>query len=190
MPKALLINNTSKHFDHLRSLIPFGSDVLDWDHIGIVDTASYDIIILSGGSHVPPVAEYPEAYARERELIRTSKIPVIGICLGCEIIAYEFGGQLKDLGSKRTGFVQISFTDNPLPSFSGNTIIAYEAHSRIIEILPEIFEIVASSDHGPEVIRHHDRPIWGIQFHPEHLTERALGDEVFLAILKECLSSK
>lgn len=187
MLRALIIDNHTKHLEKLQALIPFASDILDWQHIDTVDMSLYDIAILSGGSDMPPVAEYPETYSQERQLIRSSSVPIIGICLGCELIAYEYGAGLKNLGSKRKGFTQISFDDSSSLTFKQQEIIAYEAHSRIIGDLPETFEVIASSDHGPEIVCHRERPLWGIQFHPEHLTERTLGDEVFLAILKKCL---
>lgn len=169
--------------------MPFESDVRGWDNADSTDTGAYDIIILSGGSDMPPVAEYPEAYMKERALIRSSSVPIIGVCLGCELIAYEFGATLKNLGEKRQGFVQISFDPSFQSSFKQKEIIAYEAHSRIIENLPEMFDTIATSEHGPEIIRHRERSLWGIQFHPEHLTERTLGDEIFLTILNRCLSN-
>lgn len=189
MPRALIINNHSIHLEQLRTLIPFSSDIVDWEHIVDIDQDRYDIIILSGGSDVPPIAEAPEAYTKERALIRASQLPIIGICLGCELIAYEFGATLKDLGLKRKEPTQIAFhADSPL-SLTQDKIIAYEAHSRVIDSLPQSFVTIASSDHGPEIIHHTERPLWGIQFHPEHLTDRTLGDEVFLLILKQCLQT-
>ncbi|MDP3957526.1 MAG: gamma-glutamyl-gamma-aminobutyrate hydrolase family protein [bacterium] len=188
MPKALIIDNHTKHLEQLRSLIPFESVVLNWNNINDTDVTAYSIVILSGGSDMPPVAEYPEKYIEERALIRSSSVPIIGICLGCELIAYEFGAHLKNLGKKRQGFVQVSFNPSFQSSFKQKEVIAYEAHSRIIENLPETFSVIAISEHGPEIIHHRERPLWGIQFHPEHLTERTLGDEIFLTILNESLS--
>jgi anthranilate/para-aminobenzoate synthase component II len=40
---------------------------------------------------------------------------------------------------------------------------------------------VASSEHGPELIRHRELPIFGLQFHPEKAMDGANG----MAILKK-----
>ena len=190
MKKALVIDNHTKHLDSLLSLIPCETQVTDWESFVSLGDTSYDVIILTGGSDMPPVAEYPEAYANERRLIRESTIPLIGICLGCELIAHELGADIEKLNGQKKGFVTISVQDAFAHLFPEKNFIAYEAHSRVIKNIPgTVFEIIASSDHGPEIIHHRKRNIWGIQFHPEHLTDRTLGDEVFLSIMRKCLEA-
>ncbi len=186
MKKALVIDNHTKHLGQLRSLIPCETEVIAWDTFKTIGDTHCDVIILTGGSNMPPVAEYPEAYVNERRLIRETNIPLIGICLGCELIAHEFGATIQILDPPQKGFVSISIEPKYSNLLPEQNMIAYEAHSRAIQNLPESFDLVASSDHGPEIIRHKKRNIWGLQFHPEHLTDRTLGDEVFLAILKKC----
>lgn len=187
MKKALVIDNHTKHLDQLRSLIPCETEVIAWDAFKTIGDTHYDVIILTDGSNMPPVAEYPDAYEHERKLIRETSVPLIGICLGCELIAHEFGATIQKLDAQKKGFVQIAIHPPFDMLFPQKSMIAYEAHSRVIENLPDTFDLIASSDHGPEIIRHKKRNIWGLQFHPEHLTDRTLGDEVFLAILKKCL---
>lgn len=186
MKKALIIDNHTKHLDQLISLIPCETEVIDWESFVSVGDNHYDVIILTGGSDMPPVAEYPEAYTNERKLIRETTTPLIGICLGAELIAHELGADIRVLDPPQKGFIAISIEEKYSNLLPEQNMIAYEAHSRAISNLPENFDLVASSDHGPEIIHHRKRNLWGIQFHPEHLTDRTLGDEVFLAILKKC----
>lgn len=189
MKKALIIDNHTKHLDQLRSLIPCETEVIDWNDFKTIGDSHYDVIILTGGSNMPPVAEYPEAYTNEQRLIRETSIPLIGICLGCELIAHEFGADIKVLDTAQKGFVSIAIHPPFDAAFPQKNMIAYEAHSRAITNLPDTFDLVATSDHGPEIIHHRKRNLWGIQFHPEHLTDRTLGDEIFISILKRCLHS-
>jgi para-aminobenzoate synthetase len=187
MPKYLLIDNGSIHTEALARLLPETPRIIGFGNLDSIDASVFDAVILSGGSQMPVMGN-EQSFVTEISLIRNTAVPLIGICLGAELIGHAFGGKLRDLGEKRKGLIQIISTDeDSLLLENGRLFDVYEAHRWTIDRLPNEFRTLAQSDHGPEIIKHISRPIWGLQFHPEHLSESTLGDEIFLRILARSL---
>jgi GMP synthase (glutamine-hydrolysing) len=94
--------------------------------------------------------------------IQTACQPLLGICAGMQIISLTYGVHLQRcLG---VGMAQITTTkSNPL--FSG-VFQAYTLHS--LTVTPsETFEVIAESNSCIQAIRHRQKPIYGVLFHPE-----------------------
>lgn len=178
--KTLVINNHSKHIKELSSLF---SDVTILDKEKITknfDITNYNLLVLSGGSNVPTVLRHREAYAFEINLIKQSKIPVLGICLGAEIICEAYNGKLEELPEKHKGIIKLKIKDNKLKSLlDSDEIEVTEGHQIVIKNLPEGFVSCASSEHGIEILRHANKPIIGFQFHPEISNNKKLFDWIF-----------
>jgi anthranilate synthase component 2 len=104
-----------------------------------------------------------------------SIIPILGICLGFQMIITAFGGKIKPLNcpvhGKRSSLITARhpiFSAIQLPFFVGRY------HSLYAESIPADFEVIAeSSDHVPMAIVNEKRRFLGLQFHPESiLTEQ------------------
>ncbi len=180
--KVLLIDNGTKLLEKLQKLIPEAKITKKWNDVTLLDTKEVDVIILSGSSTQGVVGNVL-GLLKEIELVRNAKVPIIGICLGCEIIAYAFGGTLEGMKEKHTGIRTIDIID---PTFYEKPIISvYECHEKIIKEMPKDFLILAKSLQGPEAIKHKTRPIYGLQFHPENFVDETEGDEVFLKLFNQ-----
>lgn len=190
MEKFLLIDNGSTLTESLARLLPTRPVIIRFGDIQPASAVGYDCVILSGSSQLPILGN-ESAFESEVTLIRNATIPVIGICLGAELIGHAFGATLRNLGEKRKGLIDITSTDEEGLLFEpGRRFSVYEAHRWALGVVPESFMVLAESDHGPEIIKHVSRPIWGLQFHPEHLTESTLGDEIFLRILNHSATAR
>ena len=190
MLKFLLIDNGSIHTTALARLLPEAPEIIRFNSITQIDASQYDCIILSGSSELPLLGN-EAAFEAELLVIKNTCLPIIGICFGTELIAHAFGGTLIDLGEKRKGVVDIVSTDNSgLLLEAERHFSVYEAHRFGIKVVPKELIVLAESTHGPEIIKHFSRPIWGLQFHPEHLSESTLGDEIFARILSHSLVRK
>ena len=187
MPKILIIDNNTLHLKKLEKLLPFEATLLSWKEASIEKTKDVDIIILTGGSHIPSIMGHEDIFAQELEIIRTTQVPIIGICFGCELIARALGATLKRLPERRSSIIEIITTDDQKILFEKpEKISVYEGHTWAIETLPPgTFAILAKSDDGPEIIKHRTLPLWGLQFHPENKIKETAGAEVFLRILKK-----
>lgn len=176
--KILLIDNGTTLLNKLRKLIPGEEIVHTFDDFDI-DTTAFDVAILSGGSKYQLVGN-EDKFAKEIDFIKNTKIPIIGICFGYELVATAFGATLKELSEEKKGMYEVQVLDKNL----GEGIIrVYESHRWIISTLPSVLEVLAVSNDGPEIIRHKERSVYGMQFHPENFIEETEGDELFLKLL-------
>jgi anthranilate/para-aminobenzoate synthase component II len=182
----LLVDNQTQHLDEICCLLPDVPTIVSWNKLSATDALGRDLIILSGGTDVPPVAKYKEFFLIQKSIILGSDKPIIGICFGAQVIANTFDAEIEFLGEKRKGIFTISPTKQG-SNFLGihSSFQAYEGHSWAIKHLPKSFDAFAISDDGVEIFKHQTRPIYGIQFHPEHLTDQTFGDEIFRVILSQ-----
>jgi GMP synthase (glutamine-hydrolysing) len=165
---VLVIDNQSKFLENLVCVFPANVTVIKPEKIFETDIASFDLIVLSGGSHVPTVLNHPEHYQAEMNVVRTSSLPILGICLGSEIISAAFGGVLQELPVSHSGEVTLTISNPELRSqLETTTIKVHESHRIRTVQLPQHFVACASSSHGIEIFKHETKPILGIQFHPE-----------------------
>jgi len=99
------------------------------------------------------------------------KIPILGVCLGHQCIAFTFGAEIMRARRIMHGKTSMIHHDNKT-IFKGlnNPFEATRYHSLIIkkETLPDSFEITAFADKDEIMgIRHKEFPLEGVQFHPE-----------------------
>lgn len=174
---VLIVDNGSKYITHLEQLCrPYHPVTVSLDRLVDVRLDSYSLIILSGG-HQAEVQEHPEFYQREIALVRSAAVPVLGVCLGFEIMAYAFGSRLKQLTASERGVVTLE-TMQPDPIFDRRTYTVMENHRWVVsDIGHELIPLARSID-GVEIIRHRSRPMYGFQFHPEAPTAGKDGREL------------
>ena len=99
-------------------------------------------------------------------------LPILGVCLGHQCVAYSFGGEVVRAPRLMHGKTSLIRHDGKtiyreLP----NPFEATRYHSLIVreESLPDCFTVVARSEDMGEImgIRHREFPLEGVQFHPE-----------------------
>ena len=179
----LLIDNGTTLLEKLRTLIPGDESIVCFDSFSIDQAHDADTIILSGSS-IGPLVSNTDKFQKEIEFIQSTDKPIIGICFGYELIVHAFGGKLKEFERKEVGAVEIKVLKDEELFCNQQRFSSFENHRWGTDVLPDNFEVLAESDHGPEVVRHLSRPIYGLQFHPENKVETSFGDELFLNILK------
>jgi anthranilate synthase component 2 len=117
------------------------------------------------------------------------KVPILGICLGHQSIAQSFGGKVvraKQMMHGKTSKVarsgECAIFDKMPEIFT-----ATRYHSLIVEkeSLPDAIEPTAYSedDHEIMALKVKDRPIYGVQFHPESIMSE-FGYEILENFLK------
>lgn len=129
-----------------------------------------DALVLSG-SDAPWAAHDPEELDRLGVAVVASRLPVLGICAGLQLLA-RFGGgaidHMPDHGSER-GFDAVTvIRPATILAGMGDPITVMQRHTDEVTVLPDEFELLAT---GPrcrvQALRSRDRPWWGTQFHPE-----------------------
>lgn len=135
-----------------------------------------DIIKLAPSAIIiSPGPGKPEDAGISVELVNAlaGKIPILGICLGHQAIAYAFGGRIARAGKVFHGKTsKIYHNGDTIFTGIGSPLIATRYHSLVVEkkSLPEVLKIIAWADDGTIMgIRHIVHPIVGLQFHPESI---------------------
>lgn len=96
-------------------------------------------------------------------------VPILGVCLGMQAINEVFGGKTRKAPRPVHGKTS-PVRHNGESIFSGlpSPFLAARYHSLCIEIKSGMLSPLAFSPDGVcMAIRHRDRPIFGVQFHPE-----------------------
>ena len=123
-------------------------------------------IVLSGGPNSVYGENVPSA---EPALLDVA--PVLGICYGMQLIALLEGGGVSRAGRREYGRAEFEIT-NPDTLFEGfgrgDNITVWASHGDHVEVPPNGYEILARSANAPVgAFRHREKPIFGVQFHPE-----------------------
>ena len=119
-----------------------------------------DLIFLSNGPGDPEDLE--EVIETVKEII--GKKPIVGICLGHQLLALTLGGKTKKLKFGHRG------CNHPVKDIEENKVyITSQNHGYYVSELPEDMEVthVSVNDGTIEGIRHKNLPIFSVQFHPE-----------------------
>ena len=129
--------------------------------------------ILSGG----PASAYEPGAPSLLPYILESKLPVLGICYGMQLLTLALGGQVAPSSSREYGLATVEPVSGtallPDESFS-----AWMSHGDRIERAPEGFRIMAHSGNSPVAAMGDEGcGYYGVQFHPE-VRHTPLGKEI------------
>jgi len=166
--KIVIVDNGSRHLKLLGKLCAHYGSVRVVAPDDVEGIGKDEVVVLSG-SHAHYVLGSPRFYAHERQLVQSHDGPLIGICAGMELIASVYGGRLGKMPLVSNGRRTIRISDPTLRFSMGGkpTAKVAERHSWAVKDVEEPLIVVATSDAGVEALRHVDRPIVGLQFHPE-----------------------
>ena len=141
-----------------------------------VDRIEPELIVVSPGPGGP------ESTGACRVIVETFKgrIPILGICLGMQVIAHAFGARIEKALEPVHGKVRvIRHSGSGLFESLADPLNVTRYHSLIVEraSLPDCLSVDAESDTGEVMALSHKRlPLWGVQFHPEaRLTEGGIS---------------
>lgn len=139
------------------------------------DKITVDEVLAKEPSHIilSPGPGFPKDAGICIELIkRAEDIPVLGVCLGHQAIGEAFGSTIVHAPRIMHGKSDTVTIDTDCPIFKGmdNTAEIGRYHSLVIDAdsLADCLSITANSDDGCIMgVQHKERPVYGIQFHPE-----------------------
>ncbi len=123
-------------------------------------------VILSGS----PFSVYDEkSFKTSLEGIR-GRIPVLGICYGAQMMAWQAGGSVEPAPSREYGRANLSRIEpkNPLFESIETGAQVWMSHGDTITALPDSFRTVASTHSVVNAAYQiNGEKTWGVQFHPE-----------------------
>lgn len=172
--KILLVNNDTLHLPKLMRDLSGHQVEIQAYRPGIdFHLEGKDLVILSGGGgEGKEFHNYHKLnrlwYEDEMELVLASQKPIIGICMGFEVIAAAYGSAVSSMPRGIERFADFKATDLGQKRLGASTLWQYEAHDwRIEDVSSRHFEVLAESETGLEIIKHQSAPIIATQFHPE-----------------------
>lgn len=125
----------------------------------------YDLdgFVISNGPGDP--RDYPYVHSTVQKILQSDK-PVLGICLGHQLIAHTIGAEIFKMKFGNRGINQpvVNLLD-------GKAYLTSQNHSYAVkpETLPEDWEVLFKNlnDDTVEGLRHKNKSIFSVQFHPE-----------------------
>jgi len=124
-------------------------------------------IVLSGG---PASVLAPGAPDLDPAVLELG-VPVLGVCYGLQLLTLRLGGVVERAERREYGRAQVKLEhDDPLfARLTGRAErTVWMSHGDRVLRLPPGFVVLGTSESSPfAAVRHAERPIWGLQFHPE-----------------------
>jgi GMP synthase (glutamine-hydrolysing) len=126
-------------------------------------------IILSGGPNSVYDQGSPQLKKELLDIIVQNKIPILGICYGHHLIAYQFGGIIEPRESKEYGKTELDILHpNILLDNLKKKEVVWMSHGDQIKELPRNFQVLAKTDTCPiAAYANENLKLYGVQFHPE-----------------------
>jgi anthranilate synthase component 2 len=161
--------------------IVFRHDAIDLDGVRALRPA---------GVLISPGPGRPEDAGVSMDLItELADTPILGVCLGHQCIGQAFGGRVVRAAAVMHGKTSMVHHDGRgvmqgLP----DPFQATRYHSLVVEpgSIPSVLEVSARAEDGTIMgLRHRERPVEGVQFHPESiLTDH--GHDMIANWLNQC----
>ncbi|WP_435195914.1 GMP synthase subunit A [Natronomonas sp. EA1] len=181
MTRIVVVDNHGQftHLEH-RTLRDLGVDTEIVDNDTPASEVEADGIVLSGGPDMDRIGRAPEYLELD--------VPVLGICLGMQLIANELDGTVGsgEYGGYADVTVEILDDEDPLVGSLAPETRVWASHADEVKTVPEGFSVTAKSDVcGVEAMADTGRDLYGVQWHPE-VAHTEQGEDVFENFLALC----
>ena len=146
-------------------------EIFPWDApVEKVLALSPKAYILSGG----PNSVYDDGAPTLPHYVIDQHVPVLGICYGMQLLAYNLGGKVAPSQHREYGPALLEIIDNQSPLFQSalsnqqSAISVWMSHGDRLDAPPPGFHVIARSANSPiAAMADPDRQLYAIQFHPE-----------------------
>lgn len=188
MTRILVVDNYDSFvFNIVQYLHQLGAkvDVRRNTEVTIEDASHYDGILLSPGPGTPAQAGVCIDIVKELGGV----VPIFGVCLGHQAIAEAYGATVSrapELLHGKTSLVHHHNVGVLAPLNSPFTATRYHSLAVERDTLPDELEVTGETDTGVIMsIKHRDKDIEGVQFHPESVLTEG-GHQMLAEWLSRC----
>jgi para-aminobenzoate synthetase len=178
MVRTLLVDNHDSYTFNLFQLI---AEVSGFEPVVVTNddpalkrlpADAFDNVVISPGPGRPQCAR---DVGHVGALLRHTDLPVLGVCLGHQVLAWQAGASVGAAPEPRHGHLsQVKHDGDELFTGIPAEFQAVRYHSLCVEEpLPETLAATAWAEDGVIMaVRHRELPRWGVQFHPESFASR------------------
>ena len=140
-------------------IVPYNTDLSDLINSNVKG------IILSGG----PSSVYSAGAPRVNSDILEFNIPVLGICYGLQLIIDLLGGKVEAAAKREYGKANLEVNKkSKLFTDIQNDTTVWMSHGDKVTKIANKFNSIAKTNNSPyAAVEHEEKPIFGLQFHPE-----------------------
>lgn len=132
--------------------------------IETIKSGNYKGIIFTGG----PNSVYDESSPHYTKEILELGVPVLGICYGCQLIAWMRDGKVSTAPVSEYGKIEVTIKDSLLFKGIPEKSTVWMSHTDYISEVPNGFEVIGTTDNCPcAVMENPSEKIYAVQFHPE-----------------------
>src|SRR5690606_31683592 len=182
-PRVLLVDNDDSYTYNLFHLIGelTGRPPRVVGHDEPVRTADYSHLVISPGPGHPGD---PRRAGRAAELIMTADRPVLGVCLGHQLLGLAFRAAVIEVEPHHGLISRVRHDGTGVFRGLPQAFRAVRYHSLAVVDPPAGLEVTARAcDDGVIMgLRHRDRELHGVQFHPESIAAES-GRELMINFL-------
>ena len=132
-------------------------------------------LIFSGG----PSSVYEADAPRCAPALLEMGLPVLGICYGMQLACHLLGGQVRATRSREYGRTRLHVDDaGSILAHVASPTSVWMSHGDVVDDVSDDFAALARTDSCRfAAVRHKQRPIFGLQFHPE-VTHTPSGTQI------------
>ncbi|MDD4465121.1 MAG: glutamine-hydrolyzing GMP synthase [Dehalococcoidales bacterium] len=133
-----------------------------WEKISHLNPKGF---ILSGG----PSSVYAPDAPLAPSYVYSAKLPVLGICYGQQVLAYQLGGKVEPGDHREYGhsLLKLNTIDSPLFAEIPDSSPVWMSHGDRVVEMPPGFTAMAYTENSPVAVMGSKDRIFGLQFHPE-----------------------
>ncbi len=161
-------------------ILPYTTD------LELIRKNKYKGIIFTGG----PNSVYDMSSPHYTKEILSLGIPVLGICYGCQLIAWMCGGEVSTAPVSEYGKIEFISKSSPLFKNIEEHSTVWMSHTDYISKMPEGFENIGTTQDCPcAAMQNTEKNIYAVQFHPE-VTHSQYGSQMLYNFLYEICKCK
>ena len=146
----------------------------------------YKGIIFTGG----PNSVFDMASPHYTKDILALGVPILGICYGCQLIAWMEDGKVETAPVSEYGKIEFEAGTSVLFNKVPEKSIVWMSHTDYIAAPPEGYEVIGKTPDCPcAAMQNTEKNIYAVQFHPE-VTHSEYGNQVLYNFLYEICHCK
>jgi anthranilate/para-aminobenzoate synthase component II len=163
--------------------------VIKGNHEGLeplltIEQNKIDGIILSGSPIMLPelFPNFPKSTGQDHLIVTnvkcietfSKKVPILGICFGCQLMNIMFGGTLENVGGDKVlcetmGIKKVASSLLNPPSINKGKFCCKYMPKKVADAFTTKMTVDVDGEPYTCLIKHKRRPLWGTMFHPEAL---------------------